>query len=403
VVNKSVFKTKSTNITDGHSLEFIPFGRPSFGEGEKRAVQDVLESGWVGMGQETLAFEQELSSFLGVEETVSVNSCTSALHLSLIAAGVEPDDEVICPSFTWCSTANAALFIGARVRFADIDPKTLCVSKDTILKKLTAKTKAVIVVHYGGYATDVEEIRSALPSNVSIIEDAAHALGARYPDGTMVGTSGNLTCFSFYANKNLSTGDGGCVTLRDKRIADRLRSLRQHGLPLNAWSRYTDKNSLLLSGAISELGFKMNYTDLQAAIGRVQLQRFNDMQSHRHAVVLQYLDNLDTSAMRLGLQRGCGTTSHANHLFTVQLPQPLNDHRNEILMSLREKNVGASLHYAPLHSMPLYDQCEYLPITEKVAANILTLPLSASITADDVDYVCYQFKEVCGAFGGLET
>lgn len=191
--------------------DYLPFGRPNFSEEEIEAVTKVMRSGWIGMGAETIAFEEELCTYFKVPHVITVNSCTSALFLSLLASGIGPGDEVICPSLTWCSTANVALYLGAKVIFCDVDLESACVTPEEIVKKVTPHTKAVMVVHYGGLAVDVAAIRKVLPSHVSIIEDAAHALGSRFTDESLVGSSGNLTCFSFYANKNLSTAEGGAI------------------------------------------------------------------------------------------------------------------------------------------------------------------------------------------------
>ena len=227
--------------------DYLAFGRPDFGEEEIAAVTRVLRSGWIGMGPEVIAFEQELAAYFGAPHVVTVNSCTSALHLALLVNGVGPGDEVIVPSLTWCSTANAALYLGAKPVFCDVTPETLNITPELVLKCLTKRTKAVIAVHFGGLAVDVVSLRAALPPNIVIIEDAAHALGATYPDGRPVGSSGNAVCFSFYANKNLSTAEGGAIALTDPAQAERLRSLRQHGLPIDAWKRFIQPKSMLLS------------------------------------------------------------------------------------------------------------------------------------------------------------
>src|SRR5439155_15382523 len=185
--------------------QYLPFGKPDFSSEEIDAVARVMRSGWIGMGPETLAFEKELAASLDVPHVVTVNSCTSALFLALLLQGVGEGDEVICPSLTWCATANAALQLGATAVFCDVDPRTLCVTPETLKAKVTERTRAVMVVHFGGFAVDVEKIRAALPDGVAIIEDAAHAFGSRFSNGKAVGASGNLTCVSFYANKNLST------------------------------------------------------------------------------------------------------------------------------------------------------------------------------------------------------
>ena len=266
---------------------YLAFGTPDYTDAEIEAVTRVMRSGWVGMGSETIAFENELSEYTGAPQVVTVNSCTSALFLALLAEGIGPGDEVIAPSLTWCATANAALYLGATPVFCDVDFLSMCVTPETISAKVSARTKAVIVVHYGGYAVDVETLRRALPAHVAIIEDAAHALGARYANGKRVGASGNSVCFSFYANKNLSTADGGAIALFDADKAERLRSLRMSGMASNAWSRYI-KPSTALVPSLAELGYKMNFTDLQAAIGRVQLRRMEEMAAVRLKIARHY-------------------------------------------------------------------------------------------------------------------
>lgn len=378
--------------------DYLPFGKPNFGDEEIAAVTRVLRSGWVGMGPETIAFERELADYLGVPHVVTVNSCTSALFLSLLVSGVKAGDEVICPSLTWCSTANAALYLGARPVFCDIDPDTLCLTAKHVLARLTSKTRAVMAVHFGGLAVDVEALRKALPRNVVLIEDAAHALGARFLNGTRVGSSGNLTCFSFYANKNLSTGEGGAIALSDRAVAERLQSMRQHALPNDAWKRFTDPKSLLLSGQLTELGYKMNYTDLQAAIGRVQLARLPEFETVRLNIARCYADGLKDVSPAPGLQEGAMHPYHARHLFVVRLPiEQMRLSRNDALLALREQNVGAAIHYAPLHLMPLYcgrGTPASLPATEQVAPRIMTLPISAGMTVDDAHYVIVRLKAV---------
>lgn len=380
--------------------DFLPFGRPNFSDEEIAAVTRVLRSGWVGMGAETIAFEQELAEYVGAPHVVTVNSCTSALFLSLLVSGVGEGDEVICPSLTWCSTANAVLYAGARPVFCDIDAETLCLSPETVLAKLTTRTKAVLVVHYGGLAVEVGALRAALPAGVTIIEDAAHALGARFADGKRIGSSGNLTCFSFYANKNLSTGEGGAIALKDDATAARLRSLRQHALPLDAWKRFTHANTLLLSNHLTELGYKMNYTDLQASIGRVQLRRQAEFEAVRLEIARHYRDGLKDVSLPLAFQKHCTHPYHARHLFVLRLPiEDMRMARNELLMALRANNIGAAIHYAPLHRMPLYGgdaETAALPVTELVASSIVTLPISASMTVADVEYVTVHLKALIG-------
>jgi len=381
--------------------DYLPFGTPAFSEQEIEAVVRVLRSGWVGMGPETIAFERELAAYVGAPHVVAVNSCTSALFLSLLVSGVRAGDEVICPSLTWCSTANAALYLGARPVFCDIDAETFCLTPRLVLAKIGPRTKAVTAVHFGGLATDIAALKDALPPGVAIIEDAAHAFGARYPNGQPVGSSGHLSCFSFYANKNLSTGDGGAIALFDAEVAARLRSLRQHALPIDAWQRFQHPTTILYSNELTELGYKMNYTDLQAAIGRVQLARQEGFAATRREIAQIYREGLDHMQPRLQLQKNCTDSAHARHLFLVRLPvESMKRSRDEVVLELRARNIGATIHYAPLHTMPLY--CDgarpaSLPVTEAVAGSIVTLPMSASMSAADARQVV---EEVEAAVGG---
>jgi dTDP-4-amino-4,6-dideoxygalactose transaminase len=369
--------------------DYLAFGTPDFTEVEIEAVARVMRSGWVGMGAETIAFEKELAAYVGAADVVTVNSCTSALFLSLLVEGIGPGDEVIVPSLTWCATANAALYLGAEAVFCDVDPETLCVTPEAVLAKLTPRTRAVVVVHFGGLAVDVTALRKVLPPTIAIVEDAAHALGARYPDGRRVGASGNSVCFSFYANKNLSTADGGAIALFDAGKAERLRSLSMNGLDSTAWSRYTKPSTMSVAG-IAELGYKMNFTDLQAAIGRVQLRRLDDMALVRRRVADRYKARIDASGLAIPFQSGAFDDGHARHLLVGCFDAARTGlERDALLAALRGKNIGASIHYRPLHVQPLYRSrasCS-LPVTERLAGEIMTLPVSARMTDADVDYV----------------
>lgn len=373
---------------------YLPFGKPDFSEQEIEAVTRVMRSGWVGMGPETIAFEQDLAKHIGVPHVVSVNSCTSGLLISLRLAGIKHGDEVICPSLTWCSTANVAMHLGATVVFCDVDPETLCLTPESVAKVITPKTRAVMAVHFGGYAIDIVALRRILPTNVTIIEDAAHAFGSRYTDGRMVGASGNFCCFSFYANKVLSTGEGGAVALFDAEMAEKIRSLRQHGLPVDAWKRFTHPKTIV-NFNLMQLGYKANYTDLQAAIGRVQLARQQEFSTRRAEVARIYRDGLE--GLPLTFQKDCTSPAHSRHLFVVMLDGSSRLNRDELLVALRERSIGATIHYEPLHLMPLFNRDSSppsLPNTEYIANNIMTLPIGASVTAEDAHEVVRCMREL---------
>lgn len=376
--------------------DYLVFGRPNFGRDEIDAVVRTMQSGWVGMGPECIQFENELAQFVGAPFVVTVNSCTSALHLSLVALGIGPGDEVVVPSLTWCATANAAFYVGARPVLCDVDPATLSVTPETVLARVTERTRAVVVVHFGGRAVDVAALRARLPDRVAIVEDAAHALGSSFPDGSAVGSSGNPTCFSFYANKNLSTAEGGAIALADAAQAERLRSLRQSGLVSDAWKRFIEPGVAIVPG-IAEVGYKMNFTDLQASIGRVQLRRQPEFADTRRAIAERYRERLG-AVPGLQFQDGAFERSHARHLLIAILPveaMPLS--RDALLLALRERRIGASIHYRPLHRSALYGTpADAVPCTEWLADRIITLPISASMSVEDVDYVCDHFIEVAG-------
>lgn len=377
--------------------DFLPFGKPHFGPDEEAAILKVMRSGWVGMGPEVIAFEQELAEYLGVPHVVSVNSCTSALFLSLLVQGIGAGDEVIVPSMTWCSTANAALYLGARAVFCDVDADTMCATWETIEPHITDKTKAVVVVHYGGLAAETQRIRKHLPKHIALIEDAAHALGSKHPDGSMVGSHGNLTCYSFYANKNLSTGEGGAIAVFSDEMADRLKSLRLHALQSDAWKRFQNKQ--VFDMGLRELGYKMNWTDMQACIGRVQLRRQPEFHEIRMRIVERYHRELPEILPGITWQQGWDNGGrHTAHLFVVKLPiEKLSIKRDEFLLAMRAQNIGVAIHYAPLHKMPLYNQDfeqKSLPVAEDLDRRIITMPISASITDRDCDDVLSAFKEV---------
>jgi perosamine synthetase len=373
--------------------KYLPFGVPNFSDLEIEAVTKVLRSGWVGMGAETLLFERELAQYVGANHVLCVNSCTSALFLALRALGIGPGDEVIVPSLTWCSTANAVLYLGATPVFCDVEVETMSASFSEINTLTTEKTRAVIYVHFGGLAGDMKALRSLLPPSVAIVEDAAHALGASYPDGLPVGSSGNLTCFSFYANKNLSTGDGGAVAVNDHELAEKVRLVSQQGLQTDAWRRYSNPATLAMPG-ISTLGYKMNFTDLQASIGRVQLMRQPEFRVARSTLAEYYSEMLVQCGLNIELQENILDDAHARHLFVIRLPtSKMKISRDQLLNDLRSRNVGASIHYQPLHTFPLYKSCGKgdLKNTEALMNDILTLPFGVNISDVDAQYVIMQF------------
>lgn len=378
--------------------DYLTFGKPNFSQLETDAVARVLQSGWVGMGPETKAFEHELAEYLKSNYAITVNSCTSALFLALLVSGVQEGDEVICPSLTWCSTANAVLYLRATPIFCDVDVDTMCMNGALVKEKITEKTKAVITVHYGGKACPVDEIQQVLPKGITLIEDAAHALGSRYDDGSMIGSKERLSCFSFYANKNLSTGDGGAVTTSSAELNERLHSLSHLGLSHNAWKRFSSPTANI-SVQPNELGYKMNLTDIQSAIGRIQLQRQPEFAKTRERIATSYITEISSALPSIKFQKGINTNSHAKHLFPIMLPiNNMDMTRDEFVSELRNRNIGASVHYPPLHKMGIYDRDQTtLEGTDYLSERILTLPISSQMVEADVSYVVEHLVDVFSA------
>lgn len=391
-------------IDGGRSVrdEFLPFGRPCLGEEEAREILDTLQSRWIGTGPKAIQFEKMFAEYVHSKHAMAVNSCTAALHLSLLVSDIGPGDEVITSPLTFAATAHVIVHTGARPVFADIDPVTLNIDPEAIERAITSHTKAIIPVHFGGLACQMEEIISiAKRHNLIIIEDAAHAVGTSYK-GQMVGSLGNLTCFSFYANKNLTTAEGGMVTTDDDELAERIAIYRLHGLSKHAWQRYTSRQ-LLLSDALYP-GYKYNMPDLLAALGIHQLKKQEAFLETRERFARIY-DDAFANMPGVCLQprpQGPGDR-HALHLYVLILNlAQFKVPRNQIIASLLAENIGAALHYRALHMHPFYRQTygykpDDFPVAASVGESILSLPLYPCMTGTDVNDV------ICGVTKVLEA
>ncbi|HZZ00258.1 MAG TPA: DegT/DnrJ/EryC1/StrS family aminotransferase, partial [Candidatus Baltobacteraceae bacterium] len=378
---------------------FLPFGVPSFGEEERQALLGVLDSRWIGQGSLCEEFEQRLARYVGTQHGVFVNSATAGLHLSLMALGVGAGDEVITTPLTFVATVNVIEHCGAKPVLADIDPVTLNIDPAAIARCVSPRTKAVIGVHFAGRPFDIDGVRRAAGTGVPIVEDAAHAIGGRFSGGKMVGASGNLTVFSFYANKNLTTGEGGMIVTDDADIAERTSIMRLHGLSSDAWKRFTSKK---LNRSLAILpGYKYNSTDLNAALGIAQLGRIEDFLTRREAIAAAYDRELaDVAEIELVERPNRNGERHALHLYIVKLRlDRLTVDRNEIVGALREENIGAGIHYDAVHLHPFYRETYGwrsgdFPIAADVSSSVLTLPGQPSMTDDDVASVVLGLKRV---------
>jgi dTDP-4-amino-4,6-dideoxygalactose transaminase len=383
--------------------QFLPFGRPCLDDEEINGVVEVLQSRWIGTGPKAVQFEKFFAEYVHSRHASAVNSCTAALHLSLIAAGIGPGDEVITSPLTFAATANVVVHVGAKPVFADIDPFTLNIDPRNIEKAINRDTKAIIPVHYGGLPCDMDAIMAlAKRNNLIIVEDAAHAVGGRYK-GQMIGSLGNLTCFSFYANKNLTTAEGGMVTTESDELAEKIEIYRLHGLSKHAWQRYSSR-TLLLSDALYP-GFKYNMPDLAAALGIPQLKKVEDHLAIRERYAQVYDEAFGAMpGVCLQPRPTDGETRHALHLYVLILDlSQFSVTRNDIVNALLAENIGAALHYRALHTHPYYCGTygytpEDYPIAYSVGESIMSLPLTPCMTEADLQDVIEGVSKVLTAY-----
>lgn len=376
---------------------FIPVFRPNYDKEEIKAVTEVLKSGWIGLGPKTEEFEKRFASYIDVPYAIALNSATAALHLSLLAANIGEGDEVIVPALTFVSTAHAVLYTGATPVFADVDKEILCISPDDVVKKITKQTKAIIPVHYGGHPCDMDGLKKiARKHNLIIIEDASHACGSSY-HGKKIGSISPFTCFSFHAVKNLATGDGGMITVKDKKTADRLRRLRWCGINKNTWDRlediYEEEKAYRIYGwhyEVEELGYKYHMNDINAAIGLVQLQKLDKSNQKRRTLASRYNHELNkTKELKCPVIKS--NIISAQHNYVIRCGE-----RDKLHLFLREKNISSGVHYMPIHLQPFYKKLypnTRLPIAETQWKQLLTLPLYPNLTQKKQDYIINCIKE----------
>jgi dTDP-4-amino-4,6-dideoxygalactose transaminase len=375
----------------------VPFFRPMLGPEEAAAVTRVLESGWITMGPETQEFEREIAALVGARHGVAVSSCTAALFLGLEALGVRPGDDVITSSYTFSATANVIEHLGARPVFIDIERDTFNLDATLLERAVTPKTRVILPVHFAGQPCDMDAINEiARDHRISVLDDAAHALGARY-EGRDVGTLCDVTAFSFYANKNLTTGDGGMATTDRTDIAERIESTRLHGLSRGAWGRYRDRSAWRYE--VLTPGWKANLTDIQAAVGRVQLQRFAGMQTRR-AEIAGMFDEALRGLDGIGLPVARPNVTHAWHLYPIIVERDaLSIDRDRFIDELSDAGVMTSMHFIPVHTHPYYRE-RYgfapgaLPVTESAAETEVSLPLFPAMTDDEVWIVVEAVRDI---------
>ena len=360
--------------------DFLPFALPDLGHEEAAAVLECLQSGWLTSGPVSRQFEQEFAAYLGGDvHAIAVNSATAGLHLALEALGIGPGDEVIVPTMTFTATAEVVRYLGADAVIVDVDPHTLCVQPEAIAAVITPNTRAVIPVHYGGLACDIDAIVAlAHRHGLRVIEDAAHAFPTTLR-GRLVGTlDSDATVFSFYANKTMTTGEGGMVVCRDADIACRVRVMRLHGISEDAFDRFTSRRPAWFYQVIAP-GFKYNLTDIAAAIGRAQLRKIDGFLARRQQMARRYTECLADLPLTLPPDAPAGS-QHAWHLYPVRLTANAPLARDRLIEQLSEQGIGTSVHYIPLHRQPYWRdryqlRPEQFPHAEASYHAQLTLPL----------------------------
>lgn len=376
----------------------VPLADIDFGEAEEEAVREVIRSRWLSMGEVTKGFEQDLAAFIGAKHTVAVTNATAALHLACLAAGIGPGDEVIVPSLTFVATANAVRYTGAMPVFADIESLDwLNISPASIESRVTEKTRAILVVHYAGFSCDMPAIMEiARRYNLVVLEDSAHAIGSILDDRAL-GTWGAIGCFSFFSNKNMTTGEGGMLATNDDALADRLRILRSHGMTSLSWDRHKGH---AWSYDVVDLGYNYRIDEMRAALGRVQLGKlpFNNQRRQQLTALYRELLTELVPQVQMPFAEGRGTSCY--HILPILLPPGMD--RIRFMEGLKSHGVQTSIHYPPVHQFQIYQddwqrRGRLLPLTEQAAAREVTLPLYPTMRDEQANWVVQAVKETLGA------
>jgi dTDP-4-amino-4,6-dideoxygalactose transaminase len=379
--------------------DFVPFAIPEIGEEEINEVCETLRSGWVTTGPKTKRFESDFAEYIGDDiHAIAVNSATAGLHLALEAVGIGPGDEVVTTTLTFTATAEVIRYLGADVRLADINQVTLNIDSDSIREKLTEKTKAIIVVHYAGLSCDMDEIfKIADEFGLKVIEDAAHALPTSYHQKVIGTLRSDATVFSFYANKTITTGEGGMVVTKSTDIADRIKIMRLHGISRDAFDRFTSEKPAWYYEVVAP-GYKYNLTDIAAAIGIQQLKKLPGFLQKRQMLANRYTQELSDLPITLPVDAPPGDI-HSWHLYVIRLNEGVIAKRDEVIDRLAARGIGTSVHYVPLHRHPYWRdryqlKPEMFPNADFAYQSMLSIPLYTAMTKQQQDRVIMALREI---------
>ncbi len=377
----------------------LPYARPCLTEAEIREVEECLRSGWLATGPRTQRFEEALAAYTDTARCVATNTGTAALHLALLAVGVGPGDEVITTPMTWVATANVVLHCGAEPVFVDVEADTLNLDVTRVEAAITPRTKAILPVHFAGLPCDENALLALTRGrDIALVEDAAHALGARY-EGRPIGSIGDVTMFSFHPAKNLTTGEGGALVTNDEALAERARRLRYHGIDQTPENRFGGRGPAAYD--VVEAGFKYNISDIQSAIGLHQLARLDESNRRRASLAALYRAQLADVPHVEPLGEAPYAYDHAWHMMVVRIdPDRLGIDRDGFVQGLRDREIGAGIHFVPLHLQTLYrDRARDadLPVATDAHRRILTLPLFPDMRDEDVTLVVDAVRAVIDA------
>jgi dTDP-4-amino-4,6-dideoxygalactose transaminase len=380
---------------------FLPLAVPWVGEREKALVLETLDSGWITTGANALELGRGVAELAGARHGVALNSATAALHLGLVATGVRRGDEVITPTYTFAACVNVIEHVGATPVLVDVEPDTLCIDPKAVAAAVTNRTRALMPVDYGGHPCDFDAIEAiAKPRGMAIVEDAAHALGAAWGNRP-VGSRADVTAFSFYATKNLTTGEGGAAVTQDDALAERIGLLSLHGMSRDAWKRYTDTGSWYYE--VVAPGYKYNLSDVLAAIGLGQLERFAELQRRRVEIVALY-DRLLADLPEIRRPKPRPGVTHAWHLYPIALElERLTIDRAKFIQELRAENIGSSVHFIPIHLHPHFKQSlgvreGQFPVAEDAYRRAVSLPLFPRMSDRDVEDVAAAVQKIVGSY-----
>lgn len=356
-----------------------------------------MKSGWLTTGPKVSIFEKKIKNFIGVKNSIAVSSGTSALHLAYLSKKIGVGDEIIVPSYTFCSTINTIVHTGATPVFCDIDKDTLCANPNDIKKRITKKTKGIVVVHFAGMPADMDKINAiAKKHNLFVVEDAAHAFMTKYK-GKNIGQGDNTVCFSFYATKNLTTVEGGMVTTNDDQIANFIKIMSMHGISKDAWKRYSKEGNWRYD--VIAPGYKYNMTDIQAAIGLEQLKHLTMMLNKRKKIAKWYNQYLSVNKnIILPKDTPYKNSQHGWHLYTIQLKKNSSVSRDQLIEKLKENGIYTSVHFIPNHLQSYYKNTTnkpiVLPVTEKVFSSILSLPFFVTLSENEVKHIAKVINQI---------